>query len=64
VNSSKLFVSLSYVEPINRANGQDLTNLAKTTIYYNLGKGLVKYKDIPETNPSGGEDSRKNYFAA
>jgi len=42
------------VEPTTKANGQKLTNLAKTTIYHDLGKGLVKYKDVPATNPQGG----------
>lgn len=54
VNSSKPFGYLSYVEPPTRANGQALTNLAKTTIYHYLGKGLAKYKDIPAINPTGG----------
>ena len=52
--ASKPFVTVSYVEPTTQANGQALTNLAKTTIYHDLGKGLVKYKDIPATNPQGG----------
>jgi hypothetical protein len=42
------------VEPTTKANGQKLTNLAKTTIYHDLGKGMVEYKDIPATNPQGG----------
>ncbi len=52
--ASKPFVTVSYVEPTTKANGQALTNLAKTTIYHDLGKGLVKYKDIPATKPQGG----------
>ncbi len=52
--ASKPFVTVSYVEPTTKANGQALTNLAKTTIYHDLGNGLVKYKDIPATNPQGG----------
>jgi len=31
-----------------------LHNLAKTTIYYDLGNGFIKSKDIPATNPKGG----------
>ena len=54
VKSSKPYVTVSYVEPTTNANGQALTNLAKTTIYHDVGKGLVKYKDIPATNPQGG----------
>ncbi len=47
-------MTVSYVEPTTKANGEALTNLAKTTIYHDLGKGLVKYKDIPATSPEGG----------
>ena len=45
---------MSYIEPTTKANGQALTNLFKTTIYQNLGKGFVKYKDIKATDPKGG----------
>lgn len=54
IQASKPFVTVSYVEPTTKANGEALTNLGKTTIYHDLGKGLVKYKDIPATNPEGG----------
>lgn len=54
IQASKPSVTISYVEPTTKANGQPLTNLAKTTIYHDVGKGLVKYKDIPATNPQGG----------
>ena len=54
VQASKPYVTVSYVEPTTKANGQKLTNLAKTTIYHDLGKGLVKYQDIPASNPQGG----------
>jgi hypothetical protein len=54
VKFSKPYVTVSYVEPTTKANGQALTNLAKTTIYHDVGKGLVKHKDIPATNPQGG----------
>ena len=54
VTSSKPFVTVSYVEPTTKADGTELTNLAKTTIYRDLGEGLVKYKDVPATNPQGG----------
>jgi hypothetical protein len=52
-------VTVSYLEPTTKANGEALTNLAKTTIYHDLGKGLVKYKDIPATNPEGGRRYKK-----
>jgi len=54
IQASKPYVIVSYVEPTTKANGHVLTNLAKTTIYHDLGKGLVKYKDIPASNPQGG----------
>ena len=54
IQASKPFVTVSYIEPTTKANGEALTNLAKTTIYHDLGKGMVKYKDIPATNPEGG----------
>lgn len=54
VNASQPSVTVSYVEPTTKANGQKLTNLAKTTIYHDSGNGLVKYQDIPATNPQGG----------
>jgi hypothetical protein len=54
VQASKPSVTVSYVEPTTNANGQPLTNLAKTTIYHDVGEGLVKYKDIPATSHLGG----------
>ena len=54
IQASKPYATISYVEPSTNAKGQALTNLAKTTIYHDLGKGLVKYKDIPATKPQGG----------
>ncbi len=54
VKASKPSVTVSYVEPTTKADGRPLTNLAKTTIYRDFGKGLVKYKDIPATSPEGG----------
>ncbi len=54
IQASKPFVTVSYVEPTTKANGEALTNLAKTTIYHDLGKGMMKYKDIPASNVQGG----------
>ncbi len=54
VEASKPYLTVSYVEPTTNAKGQDLTNLARTTIYHDLGIGMVKYKDIPATRPQGG----------
>ena len=54
VKASKPYVTVSYVEPTTNAKGQALTNLARTTIYHDLGAGMIKYKDIPATRPQGG----------
>jgi hypothetical protein len=54
VPSQKSVVAISYEEPTTTADGQPLTNLAKTTIYYDLGKGLVKYKEIVASDSNGG----------
>ncbi len=59
VTASNPVVSISYIEPTTKANGQALTNLAKTTIYQDIGKGLLKYKDIRATNPGGGGTIRE-----
>ena len=54
VLASKPRLTVSYTEPTTKADGSPLTNLAKTTIYKDFGKGLVKHKDIPATSPKGG----------
>lgn len=59
VTASNPVVSISYTEPTTKANGQALTNLAKTTIYQDIGKGLLKYKEIKATNPGGGGTIRE-----
>jgi len=59
VTASKPFVTVSYIEPTTKANGQALTNLAKTTIYHDLGKGWLKLKEIKATNPGGGGTIRE-----
>ncbi len=42
------------MEPMTRVDGSPLTNLAKTTIYYDLGQGTVKAMDVRATAPTGG----------
>lgn len=42
------------MEPTTQADGTPLTNLAKTSIYRNYGKGFIKTKDVPATSASGG----------
>ncbi len=64
VTASNPVVSISYIEPTTKANGQPLTNLAKTTIYQDIGKGLLKYKEIRATNPGGGELFEKKFRSA
>ncbi|WP_447962182.1 hypothetical protein [Nitrospira sp. Ecomares 2.1] len=54
VTGSNPVVNISYIEPTTKANGETLTNLAKTTIYQDIGKGLIKYKEMIATNPGGG----------
>ena len=62
VTASNPFVTVSYLEPTTKANGHPLTNLAKTTIYHDLGKGLLKYKEIKATNPGGGGTIQEKVF--
>ena len=54
VSAAHSSVRLSYTEPTTGADGTPLTNLGKTTVYYNLGAGFIKAKDIPATQPQGG----------
>lgn len=54
VSATKQSVKVSYTEPSVSIEGSPLTDLAKTTIYYDLGSGRVLAKDIPATKPTGG----------
>lgn len=54
VSTTKQTVSISYTEPSASIEGKPLTDLAKTTIYYDLGSGRVLAKEIPATKPTGG----------
>lgn len=54
VNAAKPTVNISYKEPSLSATGKELDDLAKTSIYYDLGRGRVLAKDVPATSPSGG----------
>lgn len=47
MHASKPFVTVSYVEPTTNTNGGILTNLAKSAIYHDWGKELVKFRDFP-----------------
>jgi len=47
-------VESSYTEPTVNEDGSPLSDLAKTTIYYDLGAGQVKALDVPASSPTGG----------
>ena len=54
VSATKQSVNVSYGEPVVTAKGQKLSELAKTTIYYDLGDGRRPAKEVPATKPTGG----------
>ena len=54
VKATKPSITMTYTEPTTNEVGKPLTNLAHTTIYYDLGNGLVKAKEVPATDPKGG----------
>ena len=45
---------VTYKEPILKSDGTPLTDLAKTTIYYDSGLGPIKVSDILASGPNGG----------
>ncbi len=47
-------VTVTYTEPTTNAVGLSLTNLAKTTIYYDMGDGAVRAKEVPASRATGG----------
>ena len=54
VSASKPSLTISYTEPTTSADGSPLTDLASTTIYYDVGQGFIKAKAVPATRPEGG----------
>ena len=54
VSAGKPSLTISYTEPTTRADGAPLTDLASTTIYYDVGQGFIKAKAVPATSPQGG----------
>ncbi len=54
VSETKPTVHVGYKEPSVNQSGGPLTDLEKTTIYYDLGAGRVLAKEIPATKPMGG----------
>lgn len=47
-------VRVSYTEPSVTLDGAALTNLAKTSIYYDFGHGRSLAKEVPASQPTGG----------
>jgi hypothetical protein len=47
-------VTVLYNEPTHDQAGHPMTALSKTTIYYDVGNGRIRAKEIPSTGPSGG----------
>jgi len=54
LSAARTSILVSYKEPTKRADGRPLTDLVKTTIYFDVGKGWMKAKDIPSSGPEGG----------
>lgn len=54
VSEAQPTVRVSYTEPSTTVEGTPLTDLSKTTIYYDLGEGRILAKDILATKPTGG----------
>jgi HYR domain len=54
VSAAKPTVRVSYTEPSVTVAGGSLNDLAKTTIYYDLGNGRALAKEIPATSLTGG----------
>lgn len=54
VSASKPAITVTYTEPSMNQAGNPLKELAKTSVYYDLGAGRVLAKEIPSTKPSGG----------
>jgi hypothetical protein len=47
-------VTVSYTEPAVSVGGGALSDLAKTSIYYDLGRGRRLAKEVPATKQTGG----------
>lgn len=54
VSAIKHSVTISYAEPAVTMGGGSLSDLAKTTIYYDLGDSRRQAKEVPATKPTGG----------
>ncbi|RMH37586.1 MAG: hypothetical protein D6690_02085 [Nitrospirae bacterium] len=47
-------LTIRYQEPTTQHDGSPLRDLAKTSIYKDVGAGFVKIIDVPASNPAGG----------
>lgn len=56
IDANTVSVSGQYTEPVVDANGQPLTDLAFTTLYYEVQgtTNVVKVQQVPATSPNGG----------
>lgn len=54
MNATKSTIHVSYTEPSMNLEGDPLTSLAKTTIYYDIGHGRTLAKEVSATQLSGG----------
>ncbi len=53
VSAAQPTVHVSYTEPSLSVDGSSLTDLSKTSIYYDLGDGRTLAKEVPATRSSG-----------
>jgi hypothetical protein len=54
ISAEKPTIKVSYTEPSVTVAGSPLNDLAKTTIYYDLGNGRRPALEVPATKPTGG----------
>lgn len=54
LSAAKPAVTVSYTEPTLDQAAGPLKDLAKTTIYYDVGNGRVPIKEVPASKPTGG----------
>jgi len=47
-------ITCDYDEPLTNVDGTPLTDLLKTTLYYERGRGTVKAKDVSAMSLTGG----------
>jgi hypothetical protein len=54
VSAAKPTVTVSYTEPTLDQAAGPLKDLAKTTIYYDVGNGRIPIREVPASQPTGG----------